>query len=145
MLVIDHASLDGNILHSGCSPDTEPQYLHTICLNYFPHSFNMLKWYKINFSWIQASPRGSCQQYHLVSSIYLLKPWEILENEWNFKSIDWPALCKQLGWGPVKVKVKVKVKVRVRCMQSSCKLLIVSKNVMCTQSSQSWMCNIVLD
>jgi hypothetical protein len=58
MLVIDHAFLEENILHSGCSPDTEPEYLHTICLNYFPHSFNMLKLYKINFSWIQASPRG---------------------------------------------------------------------------------------
>jgi hypothetical protein len=56
--LIDHAFLEENILHSGCSPDTEPQYLHTICLNYFSHSFNMLKWYKINFSWIQASPQG---------------------------------------------------------------------------------------
>ena len=49
--------LEENILHSGCTfTVTEPQYLHAICLNYFRHSFNMLKLYKINFSWIQASP-----------------------------------------------------------------------------------------
>jgi hypothetical protein len=51
-----------------------PNIYNAFCLDYFPHSLNMLKC-KINFSWIQASPReSSCQDYHLVSSIYLLKP-----------------------------------------------------------------------
>jgi hypothetical protein len=30
MLVIDHAFLEENILHSGCSPNTEPQYLQYV-------------------------------------------------------------------------------------------------------------------
>jgi hypothetical protein len=145
----------GKYLHSGCSPDTEPKYLHTICLNYFPHSFNMLKWYKINFSWIQASPQGPvvntitllvayicwspgffslrCRRPFIMNWYEASAPQAMGSWKWvevharaltdRLCSNRWPY---QLGWGPVKV--------RVGCRQGSCKLLIVSKNVMCIQS-----------
>jgi hypothetical protein len=104
-------------------PDTEP-------LNYFPHSFNMLKWYKINFSWIQASPLGPVVNTITLLVAYIcLSPGFLKMSGISRALTDW--LCAnrwpyQLGRGPVKV--------RIECRQGSCKLLIVSKNVMCTQS-----------
>ena len=102
-----------------------------ICLNYFPHSFNMLKWYKINFSWIQASPQGPVVNTITLLVAYICLSPGFLKMSGISRALTdrlcanrWPY---RLGWGPVNW-----VKVRVGCKQGSCKL-IVSKNLMCTQ------------
>jgi hypothetical protein len=117
-------------------PDTEPQYLHTICLNYFFQHAEMINSFFQHAEMIQNKFQlnSSKSSGPVVNTITLLVAYICLSPGFLKMSgisralTDW--LCAnrwpyQLGWVPVKV--------RIGCRQGSCKL-IVSKNVMCTQS-----------
>jgi hypothetical protein len=70
MLVI-HTFFKENILHSQWLFAWHRTSIFTCYLSeQFSSFFQHAKWYKINFSWIQASPwESSCQDYHLGTSI----------------------------------------------------------------------------
>jgi hypothetical protein len=113
-----------------CSPDTEPQYLHslhsiTIYLSELFSSFFQ------HAKMIQNKFQLTCQDYHPLLVAYICLSPGFLKMSGISRALTdrlcanrWPY---RLGWGPVNW-----VKVRVGCKQGSCKL-IVSKNLMCTQ------------
>ena len=104
LILVIHAFLEENILHSGCLPDTKPQYLHAICLNYFPHSFNMhAKMIQNTFQLNSRKCSGSVSKTITFLAAYIcLSPgfkWvEFQEHSTRLCANRWPY---RLGWGPV--------------------------------------------